>query len=428
MEAKEIGRQNTGIQCMRQGNKNYTYEEKKLALKTFFSKRQSGCGMSLREFSGVCQINFYTLRDWVRKISWDLSNIDKLKGCPRNRAIRSKITSLAEPVQELILKLKAQNPSWGPLKLKQYLFRHEQVLIPQTSIYRFLKARGLVNERQPASKESGHTRSFEYPYPLAAVQMDLMSVTLSSGARIYLVTLLDDFSRFVLAARFIAVKTMSEVIEVLRETIAEHGVMDKLLTDHGSEFMSWQRFTRFEELLVDLDVEYIASGPNKKENQGKVERWHQTLRQLLRERGPLDFSSEAHLWIGRVVDYYNYERPHQALGGLVPADRFFGVHEELGRELKRSQTKSGQRIYLACRLGDRKIVLSGSRADQLSLLVDGSRVLDAAQLENTASAQYGEQAKASGPLSASPETVEEKLPLPNPQRPKPETRMANNDY
>jgi transposase InsO family protein len=314
-------------------------------------------------------------------------------------------------VQELLLKLKAQNPSWGPLKLKQYLYRHEQVLIPQTSIYRFLKAKGLVKERLPLNEESGHSRSFEYPYPLAAVQMDLMSVTLSSGNRIYLVTLLDDFSRFVLEARFIAVKTMDEVIEVTRDTIDQHGVMEVLLTDHGSEFMSWQRFTRFEDLLVSLDVEYIASGPNKKENQGKVERWHQTLRQLLRERGPLDFSSEAHLWINRVVDFYNYERPHQALGGLVPADRFFGVHEELGRELNRAQAKNGQRIYLACRLGDRKIVLSGSSADQLSLLVDGSRVLDATQLEKLAADQYGGRAKASGTPATLLEADREKTPL-----------------
>lgn len=158
--------------------------------------------------------------------------------------------------------------------------------------------------------------------------------------------------------------------------LLEEGDGGVALTDHGSEFVSWQRFTRFEELLVDLDVEYIASGPDKKENQGKVERWHQTIRQALRERGPLDYSSEAQLWIRALVDHYNYERPHQALGGLVPADRFWGIAEELSAELGqyRKGRRVGQCLYVACRVGERKVVISGPRSEALSILVDGVSV------------------------------------------------------
>jgi len=278
-------------------------------------------------------------------------------------------------MQDLVLGVKDANRSWGPLKIKQYLFRHEQLVVPQTSIYRLLKSKGLVNERACGEPEPGDRR-FEYPYPLAAVQLDLMDLRLSSGLTIHLVTLLDDFSRFVLMSRFVPVKTMDGVIEVFREAVRMYGVMERLLTDCGSEFVSWQRFTRFEELLLDLDIEHIASGPDKKENQGKVERWHQTVRQALRERGPLDYSSEAQLWIRRVADHYNYERPHQALGGLVPADRFFGVAEEVSAELQqyRKGQRSGQCVYFTCRVGDRKVVVSGPRADALSVLVDGVRV------------------------------------------------------
>ena len=355
--------------------RNYTFEEKKLVLESFFSDKYIGAGVSLRQFSVVCGINYWTILDWVQAIGWDGSRIDELRPERRKKPVES-VTGLSEPVQQLILEIKDRNRNWGPLKIKQYLYRHEQVLIPQTSIYRFLKSQGLVTERVAVA--DAHGRSFEYPYPLAAVQMDLMSVTLASRLTIFLVTLLDDFSRFVLTVRFVAAKTMDEVTDVFNESVRRYGVMEKLLTDHGSEFMSWQRFTRFEDLLVDLDIEYIASGPDKKENQGKVERWHQTVRQALRERGPLDYSSEAQLWIRQVADLYNYERPHQSLGGLVPADRFFGVHEELDAELERYRAgqRAGQRIYFACRIGDRKIVLSGPRADNLSVLLDGVRLAE----------------------------------------------------
>jgi len=358
----------------------YTFEEKKLALEAFFS--QNYAGVCLKEFSSICGINYYTMRDWVRTINWDASRIEELRRKSRKRPAEG-LTQLPEPVQALILQLKDRFPAWGPLKIKQYLFRHEQVLIPQTSIYRFLKSKGLVKEREKAPGKEEHDRRFEYPYPLAAVQMDLMELTLSSGTRIYLVSLLDDYSRFVLGNRFTPVKTMDETIGALTEAVRTYGVMERLLTDQGSEFVSWQRFTKFEELLSSLEVEYIASGPNKKQNQGKVERWHQTIREALREHGPLDFSSQAQLWIRGVSDIYNYERPHQSLGGLVPADRFFGVSEELEAEMQsyRKEERLGQRIYFTCRVGDQKIVVSGPRADKLAVMMNGVRVEDKAQCD-----------------------------------------------
>ncbi len=357
-------------------SKHYTFAEKRLVVGAFFAEQAKGSKVTLLEYSQVCGVNYWTLRSWMEKIGWDAGRLDDLRRAPRRRGPEQDVTALSEPVREAILALKMREPSWGPLKIKQYLFRHEQILVPQTSIYRFLKAKGLVDERPAEAAVEPHGRRFEYPYPLAAVQMDLLTVSLSGGRSLFLVTLLDDFSRFVLASRFVSVKTMAEVTGVFAETVRRYGAMDKLLTDCGSEFVSWQRFTAFEELLVGLDVEYIASGPDKKENQGKIERWHQTVRQALRERGPLDHASEAQLWIRGLVDLYNYERPHQAIGGLVPADRFFGVHEELEAELERHRAgeRSGQRIYLACRVGGRRLVLSGPSGDDLSLHLDGARL------------------------------------------------------
>ncbi len=354
-------------------HRNYDFAEKKLVLERFFSDAYDG--VSLKSFSAVCDINYYTMRDWVRTIDWDVSQIDKLKRKPRSKG-KDDLLSFDEPVQQLILSIKGCHPDWGPLKIKQYLFRHEQILLPTTRIYKFLKGKGLVQEQVGAKEGEAHDRSFEYPYPLAAVQMDLMHLTLSSGTTIYLVTLIDDFSRFVLGQRFIPVKTMEEVRLAFLESVRVYGVMERLLTDHGSEFVSWQSFTEFEKLLCSLDVEHIASGPDRKENQGKAERWHQTVRSKLRRRGPLDYSSEAQLWIREVVAEYNYERPHQAIGGLVPADRFFGLKEELEAELEtyRSQQRRGQRIYFACRVGDQKLVVSGARADRLNVLLNGKAV------------------------------------------------------
>ena len=150
----------------------------------------------------------------------------------------------------------------------------------------------MKQSKETTSLES--PRRFEYPSALSAVQMDTLQVTLSGGSRIYLVTMLDDYSRFILNSRFIAVKVMDEMIRIFRETVKEHGVMDRLLTDKGSEFVNWSSFTRFESLLCDLDVELIASGPSTPQNQGKLERWHQTFREDCEQKyGGFGYRSEA---------------------------------------------------------------------------------------------------------------------------------------
>lgn len=350
--------------------RHYTFEEKKLLLEKFIASPEYK-HMKPKEFSEICGIRYHTFLSWGNKIDWDLNRLNELKRKKRKK--KQGKSKISDEIKEKILKIKETHSNWGPLKIKQYLWRHEQILIPQTSIYKFLKENGLVDERQDGELRK-HDRRFEYGNPLAAVQMDLMQVVLTGGQVLHLVTLLDDFSRFVLATLFIAVKTMDEVIKVFREAIRQYGVMDKLLTDCGTEFVSWQSFTRFEELLVALDVEYIASGPNKKESQGKVERWHQTVREELRLHGPLTLGTEAQLWIREVRDMYNYERPHQGIGGLLPADRFFGMKEEIETELLRCREEDNRRIYFVCRIGERKLVVSGQDSESAGLYLDGKAV------------------------------------------------------
>lgn len=354
--------------------KHYSYKEKKLILESFYKGKEFK-NASVKEFSEICGISGSTLKGWLREIDYDLSNIEKLKTKARKKpkAVLTE-SKLSEPIQTKILTIKEKNPSWGNLKIKQYLYRSEQILIPGTTIYKFLKEKGLIKERVKGNPEEKAENPFEYSMPLEAVQMDLMHVTLSKGTTIYLVTLLDDYSRFVLDARFIPVKTMDQVSEIFRNTIKKYGVMDHLLTDQGSEFVSWQNVTRFENMLVELDVEYIASGPQKKGNQGKVERWHQTVREGLRERGPLDFSYEAQIWIRELSALYNYDRPHQGIGGLYPADRFFGMQAEIETELKQCERHPGgdRTIYLVLKWGEHKLVISGPRIERTSLWLNGT--------------------------------------------------------
>ncbi len=334
--------------------------------------------LAIEELAKTTGIERTTLYRWLKRVDWDLSNLERLRhGCCGRRRTPDR-EGLSEGVRAEICGLLDEHPGWGPLKIKHYFWRHRQELISQRRIYRFLKEEGVIEARRKAVEPEADagTRRFEAGRPLELVQMDCMRLELSSGQVIYLVTMLDDHSRFIIRSRFVPVKTMEATMLVLREGVKEWGLMDKVLTDQGSEFVSWHGFTRFEELLSDLDVELIVAASHHPQTVGKLERFHATLRAHLREYGPVDYGSQAQLAVREFVSFYNYERPHEALDGLVPADRFFGVSAPLDAELEeyRQGHREGQQLYLCCRLGDRRIVLSGPRSSAVEMYANGKRL------------------------------------------------------
>ena len=350
------------------------YEEKYLALKHHFEN-----GISVEDIAAELGTHRSTVYSWLKRIDYKLENVErlKIKGKVRKRARNPVLTELPDWVKAEVLALIKEHPGMGALKLKQYFFRHHQVIVPQKRLYFFLRDEGILAARTKDGKKTdeGEDRRFEYPVPMAAVQLDLLQLRLRDNTKLYLVTFLDDHSRFVLHSRLVPVKEMARIIKQLTETVKTHGIMDRLITDKGSEFVSWNGFTAFETLLCQLDIELIASGPETPQNQGKIERWHQTLRKEFEAvRGRFEHQAEAQLELERFASYYNYERPHQGLGGLVPADRFFGIAEDLEKELASYHAggRADERIYFCCNIQGRRLVVSGPRSGKLNIYSNDS--------------------------------------------------------
>ena len=335
--------------------------------------------ISLEKLSKEFDINKGTIYNWLRKIDYDFENIEKLRRDNTFKERKSRIRlELDEWVKKEILTLISKHPLMGALKLKQYFFRHYQLLLPEKKIYFYLKEQGIIeNRNQITTKTKKEIRRFEYPAPLSAVQLDLLTVKLTGGQKIILVTIIDDYSRYILASKFIAIKEMSEVITILSSTIRQYGIFERVITDKGSEFVSWHSFTKFEDFLCNLDIELIASGPAQPQCQGKVERWHRTFREDFENiYGGFSYHSEIQLELDRFVSYYNNERPHQALNGLVPTDRFFGLSEELEKELLEYKTgnRENKIIYFACNIKGKKIVVSGPRDEETNIYINNCEV------------------------------------------------------
>jgi transposase InsO family protein len=341
--------------------------------KCFIVKQLLENDLPLSTVSDQFHIGESTLRGWLKTIDYDIANIEQLKRPKPSYLDRKRpiLTALPDWVQQEIRTLKKAHPSMGALKLKQYFYRHHQTILSEKKLYFFLKDHGILAKPATETQEQNrHDRRFEYPYPLAAVQIDLLTVQLQDNNKLYLVTLLDDYSRYILHSQFILNKTMDAVTGVLMQTVRIHGVMECIICDKGSEFVSWQGFTQFEQRLCELDIELIASGPDTPQNQGKLERWHQTYRQECeRPTGCFQSQAQAQYETNRFVDYYNYERPHQAIGGLVPADRYYGLSDELNRALSQYHPDNHEQqcIYFSANINGKRIVVSGPRNGELRI-------------------------------------------------------------
>ena len=90
---------------------------------------------------------------------------------------------------------------------------------------------------------------------------------------------------------------------------------------------------------------HIRGAPRHPQTQGKIERWHQTLKnRILLEHHDLPGDLEAQ--VSAFVERYNHSRAHESLGNLTPADVYFGRGEAilLERERIKRQTLADRRL------------------------------------------------------------------------------------
>jgi hypothetical protein len=151
--------------------------------------------------------------------------------------------------------------------------------------------------------------------------------------RVYLVAFMDDLSRFVVGYGLHASQSSALVIEVLRASLTAYGVPEEILTDNGSQYVTWRGKSAFAKELEKRGVQQIVAAPRRPQTLGKIERFWGTLWRECIESAVFIDLGDARQRIGHFIDHYNFQRPHQGIDGFVPADRFFGAASEVRRTL-----------------------------------------------------------------------------------------------
>lgn len=292
---------------------------------------ESAKKIGVKEAANLAGIHYSTVYEWQRRLKvfgeeFFLAYQKKSRG----RGIK-KIT---EAQEKGVIETWERYPGFGPSQVRNQL-RRQGITISTRTVQGIMEANGYRSIRKKHDKKE--SQRFEANRPLELVQIDILEFFIHK-LKVYLLLLLDDFSRFILGFRLSTETSIDLVIGVVQEAIDRYGKMEEVLNDRGFVFYSWRGANRFERYLEVEGIHQTHARPHHPQSLGKIEAANKQIQKELIRRQEFKGVEEAEEAIKKWVETYNYERTHQGLGGLlVPADRFHGrvdaVLESLSKKI-----------------------------------------------------------------------------------------------
>jgi len=365
-------------------------------------------GLPAGDFAPLVGLSKHTLYSWKKRFdqSGPAGLMDQQRGGPKGSRVH-------ELTKRTILMLKQANPEWGCQRISDMLLRGPALPASAAAVARVLHEAGYQTEEVATHPHPDKQRSFERATPNQLWQTDLFTFVLKrQNRRVYMVAFMDDHSRFLTGYGIHASQSAALVLEVVRAAIVAHGTPQEMLTDNGSQYVTWRGTSAFHREMDKRGIKQIVAKPQRPQTLGKIERFWGTLwRECIETSVFLDLE-DARRRIGHFIDYYNFQRPHQGIDGLVPADRFFGAASEVlatlrlrvaanALELARNGVPKAP-FYVTGRIGERAF----------SVHAEGERmILKREGQERTEVDLTGPEAVAL-PLSHSAAAVPAEMPLP----------------
>lgn len=288
-------------------------------------------GLPAADFSTIVGIPKHTLYTWKKR--FEEEGPAGLMDRPRGGRKGSKLPDLTK---RTILMLKESNPDWGCQRISDMLVRGPALPASPSAVARVLKEAGYELEEVPTHRHPDQVRRFERARSNQLWQTDLFTFVLKrQNRRVYLVAFMDDHSRFLTGFGLHASQSAALVLEVLRAAITSYGSPEEILTDNGTQYITWRGKSAFTKELEKRGIRQVVASPRRPQTLGKIERFWGTLwRECIETAVFLDLA-DAQRRIGHFIDYYNFQRTHQGLDGLVPADRYFGAGSEVLATLRK---------------------------------------------------------------------------------------------
>jgi len=260
---------------------------------------------------------------------------------------------IPDEVRRKIVGLALQETELSPRELAVTFTDTESYFVSEASVYRILKAHDLITSPafiviKAASEFKDKTTAINQLW-----QTDFTYLKIIGWGWFYLSTILDDYSRYIIAWKLCTNMRAEDVTDTLDLALQASGCdqvhvvhKPRLLSDNGSSYVSGD----LAEWLQDKGMKHSRGAPYHPQTQGKIERWHQTLKnRILLENYFLPGDLEAQ--IEAFVDHYNHQRYHESLKNVTPADVYFGRDKTILQQRERIKRKT----FEARRLQHRKL-------------------------------------------------------------------------
>jgi len=291
--------------------------------------------LSIRKTLRELEVPRSTFYDWYRRYQEDgFDGLADQKAGPRQFW-----NQIPESVQEQVVELALIHPEKSSRQLAWQFTDNQEYFISESSVYRILKGFDLV--QSPAFLMITAKDKFENPTTEVNElwQTDFTYFKIIDWGWYYLSAILDDYSRYILAWKLSTTMATTDVEDTLNLALEKVGLTEvrvhhrpRLLSDNGPAYMSKE----LKKFLKRKDIEHIRGAPYHPMTQGKIERWHRSMKNVVKLQNYYS-PSELEQSIADFVEYYNNQRYHEAIDNLTPADVYFGKSEEV--LTKREQIK-----------------------------------------------------------------------------------------
>ena len=322
--------------------------------------------MNCNNFSALCREFGITRRTglkWVERYKAQQPLTD------RSRRPHTTPTRTPEDVELLILTLRAENPGWGARTIHSVLTRRGYQDLPCIkTVNNILNRYGCIAPEE-SLKRHPFTR-FEKDRCNVMWQTDFKGeFRMGDNNYCYPLTILDDHSRFSLkiAPRL---STANVVIPVFLEVFREYGMPDSILSDNGAQFAGFKKgYTQFEKWLMDQDILPIHGRIKHPQTQGKIERFHRTMKQELLNHVQITDIADAENKFVIWRDKYNTIRPHEALGMRTPGEVYKPSQKQYKEKVEKFEYGGEYHIIKVnnwgyARFAGYQVYLSETMADQ----------------------------------------------------------------
>ena len=241
-----------------------------------------------------------------------------------------------------IIEFALEHEDLTPRELAVKYTDEKQYFVSESSVYRILKAEDLITAPAHIVIKAANEFKDQTTRPNELWQTDFTYLKVLGWGWFYLSTILDDYSRYIIAWKLCTTMKAEDVTATLDLALKASGcdcatvvAKPRLLSDNGSSYIA----SDLADYLEDKGMDHVRGAPYHPQTQGKIERWHQTMKnRVLLEHYFLPGDLERQ--VGAFVEYYNTRRYHESLGNLTPADVYYGRGDQILQQREEIKRKT----------------------------------------------------------------------------------------